>query len=42
MGARTWRRALSEGISNGLNPSSIIIKAAEELNKANKNAQSHS
>ena len=42
MGARTWRRALSEGISSGLNPSSIIKKAAEEVNKANKYAQSHS
>ena len=42
MGARTWRRALSEGISSGLNPSDIIKKAAEEVNKANKYAQSHS
>ncbi|MDC0879783.1 tRNA dihydrouridine(20/20a) synthase DusA [Hellea sp.] len=33
IGARAWRRALSEGISNGLKPSKIIKKAAEEVDK---------
>lgn len=37
-GARLWRRTLSEGLSAGLQPSSIILKAADAINTFRKAA----